>query len=502
MASNERIKKYLDAGTVLGQVTRARAEEIVRELANAGDIQRGQAQEWVDNLVERSRKTSEQILDLVRHEVSAQLSKIDASTLETLANQVADLLKRSAEPAAPPPPMPRPRRRRAPRRPRRRREGASVRAPKKRPTRQEGCSRKTDCQEGRGQEGRRPPRTAGTPTQEGGRHEAPGKKAPPRRPRAKKAAATKTARPPRRRPPRALPGRAAEHRVPPAARYRAGPARPGRQPRTRPRRPSPPASSWWPGRPGRQGGPPGGARRAHHRARARRRRFVSRGGQKLDAALTRFAVDPHGRRALDAGRVHRWVHRLPARSGGRARVYAVDVGHGQLDQRLRNDPRVTVLERVNVRTLTPERLLRSGTRLRALLADHRRPVVHLAGHRGAGALRARSAPTTADLVLLVKPQFEAGRVVVARGKGVVRDPEVWRHALDAGDVRPSGRRNRHHGGDGFPPDRPGRQRRVPGARPQGRRRGASRARRRPPPRPPPSTRRPPATAAGEAEPGP
>jgi polyhydroxyalkanoate synthesis regulator phasin len=96
MASNERIKKYLDAGTVLGQVTRARAEEIVKELASAGDIQREQTQEWVDNLVERSRKTSEQILDLIRHEVSAQLSKIDATALETLAGQVSDLLKRSA----------------------------------------------------------------------------------------------------------------------------------------------------------------------------------------------------------------------------------------------------------------------------------------------------------------------------------------------------------------------------------------------------------------------
>ena len=96
MAPNERIKKYLEAGTVLGQVTRARAEEIVKELASAGDIQREQTQEWVDNLVERSRKTSEQILDLIRHEVSTQLSKIDATALETLAGQVSDLLKRSA----------------------------------------------------------------------------------------------------------------------------------------------------------------------------------------------------------------------------------------------------------------------------------------------------------------------------------------------------------------------------------------------------------------------
>ena len=97
MASNERIRKYLDAGTVLGKVTRARAEDIVRELVSAGDIQRGQAQEWVDNLVDRSRKTSEQLLELVRHEVATQLSKIDAPSLDAIANQVADIIKRSAD---------------------------------------------------------------------------------------------------------------------------------------------------------------------------------------------------------------------------------------------------------------------------------------------------------------------------------------------------------------------------------------------------------------------
>ena len=97
MASNERIRKYLDAGNVLGQVSRGRAEEIVRELVNAGDIQRSQAQEWVDNLVDRSRRTSEQVLELVRHEVAAQLEKIDAKSLESIANQVAEILKRSAE---------------------------------------------------------------------------------------------------------------------------------------------------------------------------------------------------------------------------------------------------------------------------------------------------------------------------------------------------------------------------------------------------------------------
>jgi polyhydroxyalkanoate synthesis regulator phasin len=97
MASNERIKKYLEAGTVLGQVTRARAEEIVKELVAAGDIQRGQAQEWVDNLIDRSRRTSEQVLELVRHEVTTQLSRIDPPALEAIASQVADILHRSAD---------------------------------------------------------------------------------------------------------------------------------------------------------------------------------------------------------------------------------------------------------------------------------------------------------------------------------------------------------------------------------------------------------------------
>src|SRR5580698_1772634 len=97
MPSNERVRKYLEAGTVLGQVTRARAEEIVKELVSAGDIQRESAQEWVDNLVDRSRKTSEHLLETVRREVAAQLSKIDSSALESLAGQVSELLKRSAD---------------------------------------------------------------------------------------------------------------------------------------------------------------------------------------------------------------------------------------------------------------------------------------------------------------------------------------------------------------------------------------------------------------------
>ncbi|HEY4700906.1 MAG TPA: hypothetical protein VIH64_03405 [Streptosporangiaceae bacterium] len=68
----------------------------MRELVNAGDIQRSQAQEWVDNLVERSQKSSEQVLELVRHEVAVQLERIDPKSLESLANQVAEVLKKTA----------------------------------------------------------------------------------------------------------------------------------------------------------------------------------------------------------------------------------------------------------------------------------------------------------------------------------------------------------------------------------------------------------------------
>jgi len=97
MATNERIRKYLDAGSVFGQVTRGRAEEIVRELVNAGDIQRSQAQEWVDTLVDRSRKTSDQIIEMVRHEVATQLNRVDGKAIENLSKQVADVLKKSAD---------------------------------------------------------------------------------------------------------------------------------------------------------------------------------------------------------------------------------------------------------------------------------------------------------------------------------------------------------------------------------------------------------------------
>jgi 23S rRNA (cytidine1920-2'-O)/16S rRNA (cytidine1409-2'-O)-methyltransferase len=156
-------------------------------------------------------------------------------------------------------------------------------------------------------------------------------------------------------------------------------------------------------------------------------RFVSRGGEKLDAALVRFAIDVTDRRALDAGAsTGGFTDCLLQR--GAARVYAVDVGHGQLDQRLRQHPRVTVLERVNARSLTPDVIQVADPDFElcsVITAD----LSFISLVTVVPALTGPVGSEHADLVLLIKPQFEAGRVIVARGKGVVRDPEVWRQAL-------------------------------------------------------------------------
>ena len=156
-------------------------------------------------------------------------------------------------------------------------------------------------------------------------------------------------------------------------------------------------------------------------------RYVSRGGEKLDAALTRFAVAVAGRHALDAGAsTGGFTDCLLQR--GAARVYALDVGHGQLDASLRADPRVTVLERVNARTLS-EAVLRDADPDYApcplVVAD----LSFISLRTVVPALAGPVAAPGADLVLLVKPQFEAGRAAVSRGRGVVRDPQEWLAAL-------------------------------------------------------------------------
>ena len=156
--------------------------------------------------------------------------------------------------------------------------------------------------------------------------------------------------------------------------------------------------------------------------------FVSRGGVKLEAALERFGVSVLGLRALDAGASTGGFTDCLLQRGAQ-RVYAVDVGHGQLDPSLRADGRVCVLERVNVRELglaTMQGVDPGFSPCPVVVAD----LSFISLRTVAPALCGEVAAFGADLVVLVKPQFEAGRAEVSRGKGVVRDPLVWKGALE------------------------------------------------------------------------
>ena len=151
-------------------------------------------------------------------------------------------------------------------------------------------------------------------------------------------------------------------------------------------------------------------------------RFVSRGGEKLDHALGAFDIDVSGRTVLDAGAsTGGFTDCLLQR--GASRVIALDVGHGQLHPRIREDSRVEVVERVNVRNIRPEDF---GGRVDLVVADLSfisltlvAPALVDMGRDGA------------ELVVLVKPQFEVGRREVSRGQGVVTDPALHRAACDS-----------------------------------------------------------------------
>ena len=159
-------------------------------------------------------------------------------------------------------------------------------------------------------------------------------------------------------------------------------------------------------------------------------RFVSRGGEKLDAALERFGVAVAGRRCLDVGAsTGGFTDCLLQR--GAAHVVAVDVGHGQLAWSLRSDPRVTVRERLNARFLTAED---TGGPVDLIVGDLSFISLRLVAPALAGV-----AANPAEAVLLVKPQFEAGREQVGRG-GIVSDPAVHLQVLErvAADLAASG----------------------------------------------------------------
>lgn len=152
--------------------------------------------------------------------------------------------------------------------------------------------------------------------------------------------------------------------------------------------------------------------------------WVSRGGLKLDHALTTFGVDVTDATALDIGAsTGGFTDVLLAR--GAARVVALDVGTAQLDWRLRTDPRVTVIEGVNARRLTPMQLPDDARRFSIVTIDvsfislaHILPVVPAL------------LESEGRVIALVKPQFEAGREEVGSG-GIVRDPAVHERVVEA-----------------------------------------------------------------------
>ena len=145
-------------------------------------------------------------------------------------------------------------------------------------------------------------------------------------------------------------------------------------------------------------------------------RFVGRGALKLDHALDAFAIDVTGLRALDAGAsTGGFTDCLLQRGAGE--VVAVDVGHGQLHERLRDDPRVCNMERTNIRDITPAAI---GGRVDIVVGD-----LSFISLRLVTAPLASVCEPGAPMVLLVKPQFEAGRAEVSRGRGVITDPAIW-----------------------------------------------------------------------------
>ena len=142
--------------------------------------------------------------------------------------------------------------------------------------------------------------------------------------------------------------------------------------------------------------------------------WVSRGGIKLDHALTHFEIDPSGLTALDIGASTGGFTDVLCQRGAR-RVYAVDVGYGQLDARLRDDGRVAVLERTNARYLSREQVPEP---VDLIVCD-----ASFIGLRTILPAPLGLAAAGARLIALIKPQFEAGRGRVGKG-GIVRDPAV------------------------------------------------------------------------------
>jgi 23S rRNA (cytidine1920-2'-O)/16S rRNA (cytidine1409-2'-O)-methyltransferase len=153
-----------------------------------------------------------------------------------------------------------------------------------------------------------------------------------------------------------------------------------------------------------------------------RARYVSRGGEKLAPALATFGLDVTGARALDAGSSTGGFTDCLLQHGA-VSVTALDVGRGQLHERLRGDDRVDAREQTDIRTYTLADA--GGVPYDVVTAD----LSFISVTRAVPMLAGELARSQADLVVLVKPQFEAGRSEASKGKGVIRDAVIHRRAL-------------------------------------------------------------------------
>ena len=149
--------------------------------------------------------------------------------------------------------------------------------------------------------------------------------------------------------------------------------------------------------------------------------YVSRGGLKLEKALRDFGVDPTGYVCSDSGASTGGFTDCLLQQGAK-KVFAIDVGYGQLDWKIRSDPRVVVMERTNVRYVTPEQL---GEPLDLSVVD----VSFISLRIVLPVIKTFLKENAGQVLCLIKPQFEAGKEKVGK-KGVVRDPSVHKEVLD------------------------------------------------------------------------
>ncbi len=160
-------------------------------------------------------------------------------------------------------------------------------------------------------------------------------------------------------------------------------------------------------------------------------RFVSRGGNKLEAAFEAFKLDVSGKVCADVGASTGGFTDCLLQHGAR-KVYAIDVGKGLLHWKLRNDPRIYVMEETNARYIPelPEPVSFVAVDVSFISLKVILPVVRnwFPGSITSDGSRGECRETQ-EVLVLIKPQFEAGRRAVARGKGVVRDPEIHRRIL-------------------------------------------------------------------------